>query len=129
MAEDRGDIVRNSIQTPDGTVLESKHHHDYRNYTDENGEVYMVDGGHTYLRRSMNTIPAKSLDIFTKDDFTVVRQHLLWGSYGINGDQPKRYISLAKMQSGHIEAVLKLNISLERKRLYEFELEMRGINL
>jgi hypothetical protein len=38
-------IVANRIRTPDGTILESKHRHDYVTYTDANGKQYMVDGG------------------------------------------------------------------------------------
>ena len=47
----RSQIVCNRIITPDGTVLQSHHRHDYVSYIDKNGLEYMVDGGHDYLRR------------------------------------------------------------------------------
>jgi hypothetical protein len=122
---ERGDLVRNAIMTPDGTVLESTHRHDYREYKDENGEVYMVDGGNDYIRRSVNKVPATPLDIYTKDKFEEVRKYLKWGTYGINGDQPLRYVRLFEIDDSHIEAVLKLNISPEYTRLFNIELEFR----
>lgn len=44
-------ILKNAIKTPDGTIIESKHRHDFVSYTDKNGKYYAVDGGLDYLRR------------------------------------------------------------------------------
>lgn len=44
-------IVLNSIRTPDGTVLTSKHEHDFVRYTDKNGLKYAIDGGNEIRRR------------------------------------------------------------------------------
>ena len=37
-------LVYNAIRTPDGTVIESMHRHDYKAYLDKNGKEYMVMG-------------------------------------------------------------------------------------
>jgi hypothetical protein len=47
-------ILRNRMRTPDGTILESKHRHDYVTHLDANGNEYMLDGGLSYVRSSAN---------------------------------------------------------------------------
>ncbi len=41
--------VASYMITPDGTLLQSYHVHDYKTYKDSNGEIYMIDGGCEYL--------------------------------------------------------------------------------
>lgn len=45
-------ILSNRMRTPDGTILESKHRHDYVTHLDANGNEYMLDGGLSYVRSS-----------------------------------------------------------------------------
>jgi hypothetical protein len=45
-------ILSNRMRTPDGTILESKHRHDYVTHLDANGNEYMLDGGLAYVRCS-----------------------------------------------------------------------------
>ena len=44
-AEAVRELVYNAIQTPDGTILRSRHRHDYVTHKDANGKTYMLDGG------------------------------------------------------------------------------------
>jgi hypothetical protein len=121
-------IIRNRIRTPDGTVLESRHRHDYVSYTDANGETYMVDGGTSYLRRSMNVVPYEDLTVTLEDEHDVVRENLLWGTYGQDGDQPLKLVCLADMDTDHIQACLdNVPNMVESFRIaMENELKYRG---
>jgi len=99
-------IIRNAIRTPDGTVIESKHRHDYVVHVDStNGKQYMVDGGLDYTRASANG-DEEYLHVYSDEPHEVVREALTWGTYGPNGDQPLTYVTLSAMSSDHIRACL-----------------------
>lgn len=102
------DIIRNSIRTPDGTVLVSHSVHDYKTHVDANGEEYMVDGGLSYLRRNVNKEAAEELSLTLDDPHDILRTVPVWGTYGIDGDQPLCYVSVADMDTAHLEAVLDI---------------------
>jgi hypothetical protein len=58
-------VIASRIQTPDGTILWSRHTHDYVAYEDKKtGEVYMLDGGTDYMKTSVNQVPAKNVSIY-----------------------------------------------------------------
>ena len=102
-------IIRNAILTPDGTYLRSYHVHDYKTHVDKvTGEVYMVDGGNEYLRRSVNDVPAEDLTVYLDDNFEVVRMAFVWKSYGKNLEHAPNgiYVALCDMEDDHIEAIL-----------------------
>lgn len=107
MSEEHDYLVYHAIQTPDGTILESTHRHDYRTHTDSiAGETYMIDGGIDYRRGSINKVPAKDLSVYISDGHEKVREVVLWGTYGKNGDQPFKRIKLMDMETEHIKACL-----------------------
>ena len=101
-------LVYNAIRTPDGTVIESTHRHDYVTHRDQNGTNYMIDGGLDYVRSSANG-DEEHLTVYLEDGHDTVRNALTWGTYGINGDQPLKRVKLSDMGSDHIKAVLKDN--------------------
>lgn len=117
-------LILNSIMTPDGTVLVSRHRHHYVSHTDANGKYYMVDGGLDYIRCSVHE---DQVDLFLYDDepHEVQREVLTWGTYGINGDQPLSHIRIGDMETGHLEAVLKLNVTPTLKACMVEELHRR----
>lgn len=99
------DIIRNALMTPDGTVIESFHRHDYVSHTDANGKTYMVDGGLSYLRRSAHE-DGTDLSLYSNETHSVQREALTWGTYGKHGDQPIKRKKIKDMSDKHIEAVL-----------------------
>ena len=123
-------LVYNAIRTPDGTVLESMHRHDYVVYVDKNGKEYMVDGGLEYIRRNVHDdAPYEELSISLEDGHDKVRNVIKWGTYGINGDQPKTYILLKDMNTDHIQACLENVPSMHPtyKESFKEELKLRSL--
>lgn len=101
-------IIYNAIRTPDGTVLESLHRHDYKEYTDKNGLEYMVDGGREYLRRNVHdAAPFEELSVYDTDPIEKIREVFHWGTYGKKGDEPKKIVGLNTMSNAHIEAIIE----------------------
>jgi hypothetical protein len=102
------ELIQNKWQTPDGTILISKHRHDYVEYTDKNGEYYMVDGGNHYIRKSVNKKKMKDLCIYSDGSFETDR-FLLWG---INYDKNMKrlpetqFVPIKDLNTDHIWAIL-----------------------
>ena len=123
--------LANRIRTPDGTILESMHRHDYVTYIDANGKEYMVDGGLDYLRRNIHDdAPYTELSVLSTDEHSVIREVFKWGTYGIDGKQPLTYVILKDMSWDHIEAILETQTQLREhiRQVFVNELDYRGKN-
>ena len=121
-------LVKNCLETPDGTMLYSRSRHDYVSYLDENGKTYFTDGGLDYVRCSANGDEIHHC-VWDDDPFDKVRKAVEWGTYGINGDQPLKWLRLCDMETDHINAVLKNvpSIGDSYARAFRLELELRAI--
>ena len=123
-------LVYNAIRTPDGTVLESMHRHDYKTHMDSNGKEYMVDGGLEYIRRNFhNDAPYEELSISLEDGHDKVREVIKWGTYGRDGNQPLSHILLKDMNTEHIQACLENVPSMHPtyKESFKEELKLRSL--
>ena len=123
-------IVANMIRTPDGTIIQSKHRHDYVTYIDKNGKEYMVDGGCAYLRRNVHDdAPYEELSLYAHDDHNLIREYFCWGTRGPDGRQPLTYKPLKSLACDHIEAILETqwHISNELRIIFKRELVLRKI--
>ena len=121
-------IVSNRIRTPDGTILESMHRHDYRIYVDANGKEYMVDGGLDYLRRNVHDdAPYEELSVYDDALHVEIRNVFKWGTRGKDGKQPLTYVPLKDLTTEHIEAILdtQSHISDYIRKIFLNELSIR----
>ncbi len=122
-------LLCNRIRTPDGTILESMHRHDYVCYTDANGKEYMVDGGLDYLRRNIHDdAPYEELSLYCNSDHGVIREAFRWGTRGLDGKQPLTWLVLKDMATDHVEAILETQTHLRDhiRQVFVNELNFRG---
>jgi len=123
-------IISNKIRTPDGTILQSFHRHDYKTYLDDNSFEYMVDGGTDYLRRNViDGAPYEELSVYSDAPFEIIRQELHWGTRGKDGDQPLVYKPLCELDTDHIQAILNTQTHIQPwlYKIFEQELEYRNV--
>lgn len=124
-------IIYNAIRTPDGTVLHSKHTHDFIKHKDANGKTYYIDGGNAYLGRigDMSDI----IDISKYDDgkHETRRRYLCWGKNfdkDMNRLPKTEWVYIMHMETGHIESILKGGYADKfplMKSIFEEELKYR----
>lgn len=117
-------LIRNAILTPDGTILESRHRHDFQSHLDANGKQYFVDGGLDYCRRSADD---QSIDlcVYLEDEIDVIRDVVSWGTRGKDGNQPVRRILLKDMSDTHIQACLDTQQMMHPHYREAFTMELR----
>lgn len=99
-------ILYNAIRTPDGTILESTHVHDFRTHVDKtNGKEYMVDGGNFYLKRNAHN-DYEELSLNTLDDIEKIRGLISWASYGVDGNEPRKVSLIKELSDEHLDALI-----------------------
>lgn len=119
-------IVHNALRTPDGTTIESRTRHDYVTHVDQNGNTYMIDGGLDYVRSSAHG-DEEYLTVYSDEGHDYIRRRVTWGTRGINGDEPLRYVPIAEMSTDHIEACLETQTRMypQIRKVMEDELAFR----
>lgn len=135
-------IILNRIKTPDGTILISRHRHDYVTHIDKNKREYMVDGGNDYLRRNfhetklsifkralinfmmwfgyiwIDPIKYTELSLYDGAPFEVIREHYCRGGRGVDGKQPLTWVPLKEMNDGWLEACIIYNLERDMGESY-----------
>lgn len=101
-------LLVNGLKTPDGTILISHFVHDYVEYTDKNGEWYMIDGGPCEYgtRTSLNKEKATPIKVYSDDSHELIREYLEWGTYGKSGKEPYKLVPIKSLELDHINAIL-----------------------
>ena len=120
-------LIKSSIRCPDGTILTSRHRHDYQSHKDtKSNELYFTDGGIDYTKRSVNKESFIDLSLYSTDSFEKLREGLEWGTFGKNGDEELHYKSISNMSTNHIKAILsQYRLADYMKETFEKELEFR----
>jgi predicted phosphohydrolase len=122
------EVIAYRMITPDGTIIQSRHRHDYQTHIDTvSGETYMIDGGNNYLRRSVNKMEATLECIMSNDSHDKIREVMTWGTRGKSGRDPLKWVFLKDMDTNHIEAVLdtQTQITSQIRSIFETELKYR----
>ena len=115
-------LICNKWRCKDGTILHSKHRHDFIQYTDANGEYYLLDGGVDYIRHSGNM---ESLCIYSNDSHDKIRDNFEWTSYGKTGNEPAKTQLIKELDTEHIEAIVKTQNHLPKYILDVFRNELK----
>lgn len=127
-------IIRCAIRTPDNTILETKHRHDFRTHFDViSNETYVLDGCGYYYRTSINKVPAESLMVTTDDPFEEQRKVPFWKSYGPTGELYPDGVLLAlqDMSDLHLEAIMRTQRHIKGtavEQMFINEIEYRKTN-
>ena len=124
-------LLHSSIRTPDGTILTSKHRHDYVSYVDKNGHTYTLDGGADYIRTSINKEKAEDLSLYSDDAHEKLREVISRGGRGKNGDEELKYVLLKDINDEWLEAIIEYE-ELNRPNnkylpVYREEVKFRGL--
>ena len=120
-------IIYSAWKTPDGTILQSKHRHDYQEHYDSvSKEWYILDGGSDYIRCSVNEVPAENLTVYSDDLHEKIREVFIWKSYGRNGEIPEGVFTVLKdLTSEHIENIIRTQTHLPEYILEVFADELQ----
>jgi predicted DNA-binding antitoxin AbrB/MazE fold protein len=118
-------VILNSIITPDGTELNSYDVHDYKLHKDENGEVYINDGGNEYLRRSVNKEPYLENSVFDTDPIEVKRERIEWGTFR---EGKRVFLKIKDLSDAHIKAIIRDGYKGSRIEVMKEELGYRAEN-
>lgn len=99
-------IFANRIICPDGTILHSRHRHDFVRHVQDDGREYFLDGGPFYVRvgGSDNDYTLDTItDLNTHDE---IREAYVWGKRSLTNSSGISWIRLKDMDSDHVENVI-----------------------
>lgn len=103
-------ILHNSIMCPDGTILVSKHRHDFQQHKQEDGREYFVDGGFDYQRIGYSDHNYVNLSVYSDEPHEKIREHFEW-TRNFDKDMNKllkpEVVKLKDITDDHLNALVK----------------------
>ncbi|MDQ7059874.1 MAG: hypothetical protein Q9M43_01545 [Sulfurimonas sp.] len=120
------ELLLSRIQTPDGTIICSRAMDDLGEHTDKNGHYYGLEGGLAYQKVLYDKKDYKDASIYTTDDFNIIRENIVWDTYGVDGDEELRQVKIKDLALDHIENILILpSLSAVFENILLSEVEFR----
>lgn len=108
-------IIQNAIKhTSSNTILMSIHRWDYKSLELPNGSMISVDGGLDYLKGTYQHPEVENLSVWKFDSIEEKANKLLWGTRGIDGEQPVVFKPLISLTEEHLEAILKTQLKISK---------------
>ncbi len=98
-------LIVSSVRCPDGTVLISRHRHDFVCHNDTvTNKKYCLDGGNDYFRFVGDLTDCEDLCIYSDTPHEELRKKVTWGvaRQGFN-----EYIKASVLSRAHIENIIK----------------------
>lgn len=101
-------LIANRIKSEDGTILWSKYAHDFVEHTDKiSGKTISLDGGRSYQRVGYEEgAKYEDCSVYLDDDYELVREFFLWGTYGKTGKDEFKLVALRDLETSHIKNIL-----------------------
>ena len=108
-------IIQNAVKDiTNNTYYQSTHVHDYVEF-EHNGRIHFIDGGPEYLRRSFaNSDQIVDWSLYDDSPHDLIKRRMLWGTYGLNGDQPLKWLPLFECTTEHLQAILSTQLCISR---------------
>jgi len=120
------ELLLSRIQTPDGTFISSRSMHDLAEHTDKNGQHYGIEGGLAYQKIFYDKKDYTDASIYTTDDFNIIRENIVWDTYGVDGDEELKQVKIKDLGLEHIENILILpSLSMVFENILLAEIEFR----
>lgn len=94
-------VVFRAMVTPDGTVLHSKHRHDFVGHDDKNGNFYAIDGGLDYCRTTAMDTDYRLIEVHDHENWEIVRQF----AYRVHKDG--NICHIAKMSDDYLQKAIE----------------------
>lgn len=106
LVDDSGQLIQNAVRVRHtGEILVSKHQHDFIEFDSPYGPC-AIDGGRAYMRRLGNPKAWDELAVSAALPTFLKAKQLVWGTRGIRGDEPLRFILLCEATTDHLKAIL-----------------------
>lgn len=102
-------LLVNKIKCPDGTVLTSRHRHDFQMHVQDDGREYFIDGGLAYQRIGFSDQEFEDLSCYVGDPHEKIREHFEWTRvFDANSERlPEPEVILLKdITDDHLEALV-----------------------